>query len=738
MGSGLFGLIGALIGNYTQARRAEHEQRMDYEAKQMSDLELIAFPERAGLPADAFPQDMQTRARDNWYKLLNKGLGSKETKAQAAEIQNLTNAAAPMRAAAAQANRAQGGDGHLPDSPKKQLEAAKTAAAQGTAPLSTLAPGAGAQPPAARTTMPGTSLPTLAGQPQPGTIPAVSPRIAPPQPYAQMAYTQPTGPPGATPQSAAMPVMPQSTVAIGAQPAPFGAKPTGSMPAPTGAVPIRQGAPPAILSAPPAVPGAAQAPTISPSVAVNGKPTAAPPLYTPPLAVAGKEPRGGPLGFLRNLGQGIEQSFTGQPRDVLKGYPTPPPVESLGLTPDEAAKQRYKLALSLGMQPEEAQYYALGGKPATPPKPTAAKEGTPFQQELDALKVGWRKTHDNKDPEGEDAARLVVEAHSRLEKQTGVSLPADLKERNWVKDVLAHPNQHTPEEVSTAKERQALYEAQDSLKINEAVAKKRQVEGRDIKPGSDAWIIAQQLAFGDITFDEWKSMYSSRADLADKREAMYALAKRMNPNFSPALFAQNFKFSENVQTKNKIASLNNVAYGLPDLLEASDAAQRAGFTKVNEFVNQFGFDVGNQSYTNFKEAVTAYADELAGALGYGTNVTDMSREMGFDMTNPNLSPANFRSGMQKYVFPFIERKKQNLLDQMGPYAKPEEERNKDIQRKVGLNAEGLPAPSYQGAKPQPDKARELLKLYLAKYGDKAEEELMKAGWADPKTWQVAK
>jgi hypothetical protein len=35
-----------------------------------------------------------------------------------------------------------------------------------------------------------------------------------------------------------------------------------------------------------------------------------------------------------------------------------------------------------------------------------------------------------------------------------------------------------------------------------------------------------------------------------------------------------------------------------------------------------------------------------------------------------LSPENFRSAILNVVAPFVERKKQTLLDQMGPYGMP--------------------------------------------------------------------
>ncbi len=79
-----------------------------------------------------------------------------------------------------------------------------------------------------------------------------------------------------------------------------------------------------------------------------------------------------------------------------------------------------------------------------------------------------------------------------------------------------------------------------------------------------------------------------------------------------------------------------------------------------------GVALGGKRYSNFMTARTAFADELSGALGYGS-ASDMSREMGFDMTNANLSPENFRSAIEEIVVPFVNRKKSSILGPMGPY-----------------------------------------------------------------------
>jgi hypothetical protein len=187
----------------------------------------------------------------------------------------------------------------------------------------------------------------------------------------------------------------------------------------------------------------------------------------------------------------------------------------------------------------------------------------------------------------------------------------------------------------------------------------------DIQPGSKEYKIADDLATGKLTFAEFRSLYSYSRDV-NAKTSIYMKASEINPNFNPAMYEMGYKFASNPKTQNQMASINNVLSGVPDLLKVSDAAARSGVTILNSFINPAGYALGGKRYSNLKIARTAFADELSGALGYGS-ATDMSREMGFDMTDPNLSPENFKSALQDVVIPFVNRKKTSLLGPMGIY-----------------------------------------------------------------------
>ena len=201
--------------------------------------------------------------------------------------------------------------------------------------------------------------------------------------------------------------------------------------------------------------------------------------------------------------------------------------------------------------------------------------------------------------------------------------------------------------------------------------KSRSEAPAEIKPGTREYKVAEDLAYGRLTFSQLRTLTAYGRDV-NKKMDIYDKAAELNPAFNPADFERGYKFSSNPKVMQQIASLNNVKAGVDDLLAASDAAARSGSTLLNKAIIPGGIAIGNKKYSNFETARTAFADELSGALGYGS-ATDMSREMGFNMTNANLSPENFRAALQEIVIPFVERKKKSLTDQMSVYGEKEQQ-----------------------------------------------------------------
>lgn len=192
----------------------------------------------------------------------------------------------------------------------------------------------------------------------------------------------------------------------------------------------------------------------------------------------------------------------------------------------------------------------------------------------------------------------------------------------------------------------------------------------DIAKGTKNYRVAQDLAYGKLTFSDFKSLYGRAAATAELKTSLYDKARELNPEFNPAAFEMGFKLASNPKVQQQLASMDNVKEGVPDLLKFSDLAARSNYPVLNKYViNPGGIALGDKKYSNLAAARVGFADELSGALGFG-GATDMSKQMGFDMTDTNLSPEAFRAGIQDVVLPFIERKKSTLLKQMGVYGQP--------------------------------------------------------------------
>lgn len=236
-------------------------------------------------------------------------------------------------------------------------------------------------------------------------------------------------------------------------------------------------------------------------------------------------------------------------------------------------------------------------------------------------------------------------------------------------DFKAYADKHGKkvEDLTAADKIQAKRDAKEAERLPQRPPLQSGVGGSvpDIKPGTPDYKVAQDLSTGKLTFPEFRGLFSYSRD-ATKRAAIYQKATELNPDFDAAAFERGFKFSSNVSVQKQLASLENVKSGVADLLRLSEAASRTRAPILNRALIAGGISVGGKRYSDFNTARTAFADELSGALGYGS-ATDMSREMGFNMTDPSLSPEQFRSAIQTVIVPFIERKRRSLTDQMGPY-----------------------------------------------------------------------
>lgn len=214
----------------------------------------------------------------------------------------------------------------------------------------------------------------------------------------------------------------------------------------------------------------------------------------------------------------------------------------------------------------------------------------------------------------------------------------------------------------TYKQKQALQAAQKTRQTTSNTVNS-DISGPDDK----RFKIAQDLAYGKLSFQQFRTLYAYSRQTGDK-VAIYNKASELNPNFDPSAFELGLKFAGDAQSRRQIAAADNVLAGVGPLIEASDAAARSGVPLLNKAILGAGYTLGGVHYATFAAAQKAFADEVSGALGFGT-ASDMKLALGIDLTDKNLSPAAFRDVIQNTVVPFVQRKRQAILNQFGNYGK---------------------------------------------------------------------
>jgi hypothetical protein len=190
----------------------------------------------------------------------------------------------------------------------------------------------------------------------------------------------------------------------------------------------------------------------------------------------------------------------------------------------------------------------------------------------------------------------------------------------------------------------------------------------DIKPNTPAFKTAQDLAYGRLTFAQFRTIMAYNRD-ASAKMAIYAKAADLNPEFNPAKFEMGFRFAANPQTQRALAAVDNVLPNIDWIVALSDSWDRTKYPDVNRLLSAMQFKVGNRTVSNLRQAQKLIGDELGVALGAG-GMTDMKLQLGLDVVDPTLAPDVFLSNMER-VKEFLMKRKASLLHQMGPYGTSE-------------------------------------------------------------------
>ncbi len=365
--------------------------------------------------------------------------------------------------------------------------------------------------------------------------------------------------------------------------------------------------------------------------------------------------------------------FRASPTQLMQQFPYSPPSDEQEIT--GKLKEYFTNDLVKSLPPEQKLAGAISFK----------RKGQLVQLPVqDALKrVGLDLPVNDADGnpvfssigKGPEAQQAIERAGLEFKTQFGrLPKPGDAKDNDWV---MTRAHQFTDKKDPATEEMnrtlKGLQIQGDQLRNQisaQTLESKKQTDVTDLPITSPYYRYAQDLASGAMTLGQLQRQISARsgggANVNALRAQIYNAAIKINPEFNAAQFEIGYNFAKSPKIQQQVSSINNVIAGVPDLLKASDQASRSGATILNNAILRGGVALGGKRYSNFMTARTAFADELSGALGYGS-ASDMSREMGFDMTNANLSPENFRSAIEEIVVPFVNRKKSSILGPMGPY-----------------------------------------------------------------------
>lgn len=266
---------------------------------------------------------------------------------------------------------------------------------------------------------------------------------------------------------------------------------------------------------------------------------------------------------------------------------------------------------------------------------------TPYNQEQLADVLGGRFS--SKPPSPDELQAAKVETKIAPEANTKLTTDTQVKTTGMIQ---AGETKRTAMQIDAENKRAAL----------------KAIPSGTIQPGTPEFRVAQDIAYGVLPFRDFKNRGFGDAK---QKMAIYDKARDLNPNFDVSKFELGYQFASNPKIRQQVSSADNALSRLDDAIRVSDDAARTGIPAVNGIVMTGGVKLGGVSYSNFVVAQKALGDEISGALGFGS-ATDMTRQLGLDMTDPTLSPEQFKGALEQ-VRSFLTSKRSALVNQMGTY-----------------------------------------------------------------------
>lgn len=190
----------------------------------------------------------------------------------------------------------------------------------------------------------------------------------------------------------------------------------------------------------------------------------------------------------------------------------------------------------------------------------------------------------------------------------------------------------------------------------------------EIKPGTALYRTAQDLAYGKLTFQGFRTLAAYSRD-AGTKFALYDTARQLNPNFNQAAFEMGYKYAGNPKTQNTLVSIDNALSNFDKAVDVSNSLDRTDLPSINRLLASGKFQFGNRPVTNFQQLQTILGDDIALAIGQGAP-SDYKTKLAQSLLNGNLSKENFISTLRQ-AGEFLQNRKQSILKQEGIYGTPE-------------------------------------------------------------------
>lgn len=154
-----------------------------------------------------------------------------------------------------------------------------------------------------------------------------------------------------------------------------------------------------------------------------------------------------------------------------------------------------------------------------------------------------------------------------------------------------------------------------------------------------------------------QTMGRTNAAAAYMQSVRDAISK-IDPNFDFVASDAGGKSVSTGYVQRATAAINSVLPNIDKIVDLSNQVSRIGVKGVDNLLQKTAVQIGDQKVSNFREAQKLIADEIGVALGAGT-VSDMKLQLGFDVTDPSVTPEVFASNME-VVKEFIDNRLKGL------------------------------------------------------------------------------